>query len=172
MQRQSTCQEQAQELGARSHAEGGTRAGAGQASRQVQGQKAGARSCNTKIQCCFVQKRCCFVRSTAVVKDVTKGRIKPSRQVLTQDVTKVRKHGCKEGSQEDVEAAQGGPGEPVLECPQATFLVQQLCLKGFHYRSAVDLHSLGPSHVWFTAQIALIALSCTLLVPSASVSHV
>ena len=66
---------------------------------------------------------------------------KQSCQELTQDVTKVRKHGCKEGSQEDVEAAQGGPSEPVFECPQAAFLIQQLRLKGFHYRSAVNLHS-------------------------------
>ncbi len=66
---------------------------------------------------------------------------KHSRQVLTQDVTKIRKHSRKEGSQEDVEATQGSPGEPVLECPQATFLIQQLCLKGFHDWSAVNLHS-------------------------------
>jgi len=89
-------------------------------------------------------------RSRVVIKDVTKVR-KHSRKVLTQDVTKVRKHSCKEGSQEDIEAAQGGPGEPILESPQATFLIQQLCLKSFHDWSAVDLHSLGISHMCFSA---------------------
>ena len=91
-----------------------------------------------------------FCRSRVVIRDVTEVR-KHSRKVLTQDVTKVRKHSCKEGSQEDIKAAQGGPGEPILESPQATFLIQQLCLKSFHDWSAVDLHSLGPSHMCFSA---------------------
>lgn len=63
---------------------------------------------------------------------------------LTKDVPKVWKHGSQKGSQKDVGTTKGSPDKPVPESPQATLLVTQLRLKGFHDRRTVNLHTSIP----------------------------
>ncbi|KAA6428278.1 MAG: hypothetical protein FRX49_01874 [Trebouxia sp. A1-2] len=86
-----------------------------------QGQRAAMRRSNVVLCICRV----------IWTNDVTKTK-KGSCRVLTQDVTKVRKHGRKEGSQEDVEAAQGGPGRSPHHSPGLTLEDKDDSPEAFH----------------------------------------